>query len=89
MFGDSELFYEVLIDEKKVNAYNLSLSETIRMFSELSYIFPLGKIENNQKQYYISTSNGKTLSSDIENTIININDQQIAIKRYSNYCKKI
>ncbi len=80
MFGDSELFYEVLIDEKKVNAYNLSLSETLRMLSELSYIFPLGKIDNNQKQYYISTSNSKKLSSEIENTIINIDDQQIALK---------
>ena len=80
IFGDSELFYEVLIDEKKVNAYNLSLSEILRMFSELSYIFPLGKIENIKKQYYISTSNGKKLSTEIENTIININDQQIALK---------
>jgi len=80
IFGDSELFYEVLIDEKKVNAYNLSLAETLRMFSELSYIFPLGKIENIKEQYYISTSNGKKLSTEIENTIININDQQIALK---------
>jgi len=80
IFGDSELFYEVLIDEKKVNAYNFSLAETIRMFSELSYIFPLGKIENIKKQYYISTSNGKKLSTEIENTIISINDQQIALK---------
>jgi len=88
MFGDSELFYEVLIDEKKVNAYNLSLSETMRMFSELSYIFPLGKIENNKKQYYISTSNSKKLSSEIENTIININDQQIALKDIATIVKR-
>lgn len=88
MFGDSELFYEVLIDEKKVNAYNLSLSETMRMFSELSYIFPLGKIENNKKQYYISTSNSKKLSSEIENTIINVNDQQIALKDIATIVKR-
>lgn len=88
MFGDSELFYEVLIDEKKVNAYNLSMAETLRMFSELSYIFPLGKIENTQKQYYISTSNAKTLSSELENTIININDQQIALKDIATIVKR-
>ena len=88
MFGDSELFYEVLIDEKKVNAYDLSLSETLRMLSELSYIFPLGKIENNQKQYYISTSNSKKLSSEIENTIINIDDQQIALKDIATIIKR-
>jgi multidrug efflux pump subunit AcrB len=59
IFGDSELFYEILIDEKKVNAYNISLNEVIRVLSEVSYIFPLGKIENLKQQYYISTQNDK------------------------------
>ena len=80
IFGDSELFYEVLIDEKKVNAYNLSLEETLRMFSELSYIFPLGKIDNIKEQYYISTHNDKKFANELESTIININNQQIALK---------
>ncbi len=80
IFGDSELFYEVLIDERKVNAYNLSLDEVLRMFSELSYIFPLGKIDNIKEQYYISTHNDKKLAYELENTIININDQQIALR---------
>ncbi|MCD6190718.1 MAG: efflux RND transporter permease subunit [Sulfurimonas sp.] len=80
IFGDSDLFYEVLIDEKKVNAYNLSLEETLRMFSELSYIFPLGKIDNIKEQYYISTHNDKKFADNLENTIVNINDQQIALK---------
>ena len=80
IFGDSDLFYEVLIDEKKVNAYNLSLDETLRIFSELSYIFPLGKIDNIKEQYYISTHNDKKFADKLENTIVNINDQQIALK---------
>ncbi|MDQ7042982.1 MAG: efflux RND transporter permease subunit [Sulfurimonas sp.] len=80
IFGDSELFYEVLIDEKKVNAYNLSLEDTLRVFSEISYIFPLGKIDNIKEQYYISTQNDKKSANELENTIVNINDQQIALK---------
>ncbi len=80
IFGDSELFYEVLIDEKKVNAYNLSLDEVVRIFSEVSYIFPLGKIDNPKQQYYISTQNDKKFSNNLENTTININDQQITLK---------
>ncbi len=80
IFGDSELFYEVLIDEKKVNAYNLSLDEVVRIFSEISYIFPLGKIDNPKQQYYISTQNDKKFSNNLENTTININDQQITLK---------
>jgi multidrug efflux pump subunit AcrB len=80
IFGDSELFYEVLIDEKKVNAYNLSLNEILRLFSEVSYIFPLGKIDNPKKQYYISTQSDKRFSRELENTILNINNQQIVLK---------
>ncbi len=88
IFGDSELFYEVLIDEKKVNAYNLSLDEILRMFSELSYIFPLGKIDNIKEQYYISTQNDKKLSHELENTIISVNDQQIVLKDIATIEKK-
>ncbi|ABB43551.1 Resistance-Nodulation-Cell Division Superfamily transporter [Sulfurimonas denitrificans DSM 1251] len=88
IFGDSDLFYEVLIDEKKVNAYNLSLDEILRVFSELSYIFPLGKIDNVKEQYYISTQNDKKLSCELENTIININDQQIVLKDIAKIEKK-
>lgn len=80
IFGDSDLFYELIIDEKKVNAYNLQLSEVTKMFSELSNIFPLGKINNIKEQYYISTINGKKLANELEDTILNINDQQIQLK---------
>jgi hydrophobic/amphiphilic exporter-1 (mainly G- bacteria), HAE1 family len=88
IFGDSELFYEVLIDEKKVNAYNISLDEVLRVFSEVSYIFPLGKIENLKQQYYISTHNDKKQSSELENTILNINDQRIELKDIAKISKK-
>ncbi|WP_373001392.1 efflux RND transporter permease subunit [Sulfurimonas sp.] len=88
IFGDSELFYEVLIDEKKVNAYNISLNEVIRVFSEVSYIFPLGKIENLKQQYYISTHNDKKQSVELENTILNINDQRIELKDIAKITKK-
>jgi multidrug efflux pump subunit AcrB len=88
IFGDSELFYEVLIDEKKVNAYNLSVSEVLRLFSEVSYIFPLGKIDNIKEPYYISIHNDKKFSSELENTILNINNQQIVLKDIASISKK-
>ena len=80
IFGDSDRFYEVIIDEKKVDAYNLSLDDILKTISELSYIHPLGKIEDAKEQYYLSTSNGKKLSYEFENTILNINDQKIMLK---------
>lgn len=80
IFGDSELFYEILIDEKKANAYGLSIKEIVSVFQELSNIFPLGKIDNKKESYYLSTYNGKKLSSELENTILNINSKQILFK---------
>jgi len=88
IFGNSELFYEVLIDEKKVEAYGLSLDEVIKIFSELSYIYPLGKIDNKKEQYFISTQNNTKLSKKLEDTIININNQQISLKNIAKIEKK-
>ncbi|MBA1433578.1 MAG: efflux RND transporter permease subunit, partial [Epsilonproteobacteria bacterium] len=80
IFGNSELFYEVLIDEKKVHAYGLSIDEIIKIFSEFSYVYPLGKIDNKQEQYFISTQNNSKFSNRFEDTVINVNNQQIALK---------
>ncbi|WP_373070098.1 efflux RND transporter permease subunit [Sulfurimonas sp.] len=88
IFGDSDLIYELIIDENKVHAYGLVLSDVTKVLSELSHIFPLGKIDNIKEQYYISTYNGKKLSSDLENTILNINDQQIMLKDIAAVNKK-
>ena len=88
IFGDSEQFYEVLIDEKKVNAYNLSLSEVLKTLSGLSNIFPLGQIDNKKEKYYISTYNGKKVSNELEETILNINDQQVLLTNIATVKKR-
>lgn len=88
IFGDSELFYEILIDENKINAYDLSLKETLKIFTELSYIFPMGKIDNEKNQYFISMINNKQLSDELKNTIINIKDKQILLNEIATIEKK-
>ena len=88
IFGNSKLYYEVLIDEKKVDAYGLSLSEIIKVFSELSYIYPLGKISNAKEQFFITTKNLPHFSSNIEDTIITIDNQQIRLKEIAKVTKK-
>ncbi len=88
IYGDSDLYYEVLIDEERVKAYELSLDEIIRVLSQNSYIFPLGKIDNDKEQYYISTSNGKKLSTELEETILRVNNQQIVLKDIASIQKR-
>ncbi len=88
IFGDSEQFYEILIDENKVHAYNLSLSEVLKTLSGLSNIFPLGQIDNEKEKYYISTYNGKKVSNELEETILNINDQQVRLTNIAKVNKR-
>ncbi|HIP62261.1 MAG TPA: efflux RND transporter permease subunit [Sulfurovum sp.] len=39
IFGDSDLHYEVLLDEKKIEAYGLNSSDVYSAISSLSYIY--------------------------------------------------
>lgn len=88
IFGDSDLYYEILIDENKLNAYGLSLGDVVNSFSKLSYIFPLGKIDSKQEQFYLAIKNQEQVASNIENTLISVADKQVTIKDIATITKK-
>lgn len=88
IYGNSERFYEIIIDEKKIEAYGLSSQKVINSLSELSYIFPIGKIEDANEQYYISTYNGKKIDTDLSKTTLNIDGILIALKDIATVQKK-
>ncbi len=80
IFGDSDLYYEVLIDDKKARAYGISPKDVIDTISKLSYINPLGSIENNKQEFYISMENKKDIEKEFKNTHIKIGDKTILLK---------
>ncbi|WP_304546342.1 efflux RND transporter permease subunit [Sulfurimonas microaerophilic] len=88
IFGDSDLYYEILIDENKLGAYGLGLEDVVKAFSELSYIFPLGKIDNAKEQFYLSIKNQEQVAFDLEKTIISIGDKQVNISDIATISKK-
>ncbi len=88
IFGDSDLYYEILIDENKLNAYGLSLDDVVKAFSELSYIFPLGKIDSKQDQFYLAIKNQEQVARNLENTLITVADKQVSIKDIATIAKK-
>ena len=88
IFGDSDKYFEVLLDEKKIDALNLNKNEVFNVISNLSYIFPIGKIEDPKKHYYISTNNGAKNAEDFGNTIIKISNKTIYIKDIAHIKKK-
>lgn len=88
VFGDSDKYFEVLLDDKKIDALNLNKSEIFNIISNLSYIFPIGKIEDPKKHYYISTHNGAKNAQDFANTKIKIGAKTVFIKDIAQISKK-
>lgn len=69
VFGDSDKYFELLLDEKKIEAYGIDKSALFSTLSTLSYIFPIGTIEG-ETHYYLSTYNGAKSAQELANTII-------------------
>ncbi len=88
IYGDSDKYFEILIDEKKINALKLNISEVFIAISNLSYIFPVGTIEGNDKHFYVSTHNGAKISSDLANTLIKIGDKKLYLRDVTTVTKK-
>lgn len=88
IYGDSKQFYEIIIDEKKIAAYGLSNQKVINALRELSYIFPLGKIEDTKEQFFISTYNGKKRDIDLADTSLDIDGKLIWLKDIAKVTKR-
>ncbi len=59
LFGDSDLYYDVIIDTNKIKALGLDEKHIFSAIAQLSYIYPIGKIEDKSLGFhYISTFNG-------------------------------
>ena len=80
IFGDSDKYYEILLDDKKLEAYGLAKNEVFDTIGTLSYIFPIGKIEDPDKHYYISTYNGAKSANEFANTLLKLSNGNIYLK---------
>ena len=88
VFGDSDKYFEVLLDERKIDALGLNKSDVFNVISNLSYIFPIGKIEDPKKHYYISTNNGAKNAEDFGNTLIKISNKTLYVRDIAQVSKK-
>jgi len=59
IFGDSDKYYDIRVHSDKIRALGLDENAVLSTLSGLSYIFPIGNIEDNvHGHYFISTYNG-------------------------------
>ncbi|QKF81252.1 efflux RND transporter permease subunit [Halarcobacter ebronensis] len=87
IFGDSDKYYQILLDDKKIEALGISKSAVFDAISTISYIFPIGKIEGD-KHYYLSTFNGAKTAKAFESTLIRVQNKNIYLKDIASIYKK-
>ncbi len=88
VFGDSDKYYEILLDDKKLEAYNIDKNELFNTIGTLSYIFPIGKIEGATKHYYISTYNGAKTANELANTMIRLSNATLYLSDIASIKKR-
>lgn len=83
-FGDADLQIELALDNKKINMYGLNSSSVINAISQLSYIYPVGNIEQVGDHVYLSAANNKFDSKFWENSILKIDGKKIYLNDIAN-----
>lgn len=88
IFGESDEYYEISIDEKRIEAFGLEKKDISSIIAELSYTFPAGKMDGKRNQFYLSTANGKKSAENLANTLLKINDTTIYFKDIATITKR-
>ncbi len=78
--GDSDKEVSILLDTKAILAYGLNYDSVISAVANLSYIFPIGNIEQSGEFAFVSTLNSNLSVDDYENSILDINSKYITLK---------
>ena len=88
IYGDSDKFYEIIVNENKLEAHGIKQLDFYRALKTISYIFPLGKIEDKQKHYFLSTYNGAKNQKQLQDTKIKIGNISLYLKDVAKISKK-
>ena len=86
--GDSDKFYEIILDDEKLEAYGINKSDLFDKLSLISYVFPVGEIEGDKKHYYLSTNNGAKTQEELANTLLKLQNNTIYLKDIAKIKKK-
>ena len=77
--GDSDEEILISINSEAVMAYGLNPSSVVNAISNLSYIFPIGNIEERGNFAFISTTNGKANVEEYKESILDIDSKYIKL----------
>lgn len=77
--GDSDEQVSIKVNSQAVLAYGLNPSSVTKAIANLSYIFPIGNIEERGNFAYISTVNGKSDVEGYKNSILEIDSKYVRL----------
>ena len=82
LYGDSDIEFNVVVDEARLETYGIDPSAFFQAISSLSYLFPIGKIED-KEHYFLSTYNGAKSIEELQDTLIRIGNKTLYLKDVS------
>ncbi len=77
--GDSDEEVIIKLNSEAILAYELDHAALQKAISNLSYIFPIGDIEQRGNFVFVSTANGKADADEYRDAILNVNDKYIKL----------
>ena len=77
--GDADEELVLRLDERRIQAYGLEINSVVQALQNLSSIFPIGTIKEKGEHLYISTYNGEKERESLEESMLNVNGQQIRL----------
>jgi len=89
IFGDSDKYYDIRLNSEKIRALGLDEDRVIASLSGLSYIFPIGTIEDNQRgHYFISTDNGPKDAQKMLESRLKVSGKTLYLKDIASVSKR-
>ena len=58
LYESTTRVYEIILDNQKIDLYSLDKQSLLSQIRDISYIFPLGKIEDKNGHLFLSSKNG-------------------------------
>ncbi len=89
IYGDADIYYDIQLNRAKIEALGLDENSIVLAIKGLSYIYPIGKIEDPQGgHHYISTYNGKKTAKSLLESQILVQGKSIYLKDISSIKKR-
>ncbi len=79
IYGDADREVSIRLDTKAIRAYGLDPALVAESIASLSYIYPVGDIEQSGNYVFLTTAHGKVDKAGWESTLVRIGKQKVRL----------